>query len=77
MASGSYRFDRFRLDPANRRLWLDETPVELNARYLDALILLASLAVLPPRAWLLSLAATAVLNLTLAINHRPGRYLAR
>ncbi len=40
MASGSYRFDRFRLDPANRRLWLDETPVELNARYLDALILL-------------------------------------
>lgn len=40
MASGSYRFDRFRLDPANRRLWLDEAPVDLNARYLDALILL-------------------------------------
>jgi uncharacterized membrane-anchored protein YitT (DUF2179 family) len=44
---------------------------------LDALILLASLAVIAPRAWLLSLLGTAVLNLTLAINHRPGRYLAR
>lgn len=44
---------------------------------LDALILLASLAVIPLRAWLLSLAGTAVLNLSLAINHRPGRYLAR
>lgn len=43
---------------------------------LDALILLVSLAVIAPRAWLLSLAGTAVLNLTLAINHRPGRYLA-
>lgn len=44
---------------------------------LDAMILLASLAVIPLRAWLLSLAGTAVLNLSLAINHRPGRYLAR
>lgn len=43
---------------------------------IDALILLASLALLTPSAWLLSLAGTAVLNLTLAINHRPGRYLA-
>lgn len=43
---------------------------------IDALMLLAALALLTPSAWLLSLAGTAVLNLTLAINHRPGRYLA-
>lgn len=41
---------------------------------IDALILLASTAVVEPRAWLLSLLATVVLNLTLAVNHRPGRY---
>ena len=40
MRSGGFRFDRFRLDPADRRLWRDEAPVELNARYLDALALL-------------------------------------
>lgn len=33
-------FGRFRLDPADRRLSCDGEPVELNARYLDALILL-------------------------------------
>lgn len=44
---------------------------------IDTLILLASLALLRPSAWLLSLAGTAVLNLTLAVNHRPGRYLAQ
>lgn len=40
MASGSFRFDRFALDPDDRRLQRDDAPVELNARYLDALILL-------------------------------------
>jgi len=40
MASGSFRFDRFRLDPHDRRLTRDGAPVELNARYLDALALL-------------------------------------
>ncbi|MEA3016403.1 MAG: hypothetical protein QOI38_1125 [Sphingomonadales bacterium] len=35
-----YRFERFRLDPADRRLSRDGVPVELNARYLDALALL-------------------------------------
>jgi len=40
MAPGSYRFDRFRLDPGERRLTCDGAPVELNARYLDALALL-------------------------------------
>ncbi|WP_296815606.1 transcriptional regulator [Brevundimonas sp.] len=40
MASGGYRFDRFRLDPEDRTLTRDGVPVELNARYLDALILL-------------------------------------
>ncbi|MGI8706047.1 MAG: winged helix-turn-helix domain-containing protein [Sphingomicrobium sp.] len=40
MASGGYRFERFTLDPADRRLTRDDSPVELNARYLDALALL-------------------------------------
>lgn len=40
MAPGGYRFDRFELDPDDRRLSRDGAPVELNARYLDALILL-------------------------------------
>ncbi|HEX8300980.1 transcriptional regulator [Sphingomonas sp.] len=40
MTSGSFRFDRFLLDPADRRLKRDGAPVELNARYLDALALL-------------------------------------
>ena len=34
------RFERFDLDPANRRLRRDGVPVELNARYFDALALL-------------------------------------
>lgn len=36
----SFRFDRFTLDPDDRRLWRDGQPVELNSRYLDALALL-------------------------------------
>ncbi|MGD9980785.1 MAG: transcriptional regulator [Hyphomonadaceae bacterium] len=40
MASGSFRFDRFSLDPSNRQLRQGDAPVELNARYFDALILL-------------------------------------
>jgi len=36
----SFRFDRFQLDPGNRQLICDEQPVELNSRYLDALVLL-------------------------------------
>ncbi len=40
MTSGSYRFHRFVLDPGDRRLRRDDVPVELNARYLDALFLL-------------------------------------
>lgn len=40
MTFGTYRFDRFRLDCRDRQLWLEDAPVELNARYLDALILL-------------------------------------
>lgn len=35
-----YRFDHFLLDPADRRLIADGAPVELNARYFDALALL-------------------------------------
>jgi len=37
---GSFRFESFELDPGNRRLSRDGVPVEINARYLDALALL-------------------------------------
>jgi DNA-binding winged helix-turn-helix (wHTH) protein len=40
MAPGSYRFDRFLLDPGDRRLSRDGAPVDLSGRYLDALALL-------------------------------------
>src|SRR5688572_5234837 len=40
MAPGCFRFDRFSLDTADRQLRLDGAPVELNARYFDALALL-------------------------------------
>src|SRR5687768_18612749 len=40
MSSGSFRFDRFLLDPRDRRLSRDDVPVEVNGRYLDALILM-------------------------------------
>ena len=40
MASGCYRFEDFLLDPADRQLRRGGAPVELNARYLDALALL-------------------------------------
>ncbi len=40
MESGGFRFERFSLDPRDRQLRRDDVPVELNARYLDALALL-------------------------------------
>ena len=40
MTSGSFRFEDFHLDPADRRLRRGDETVELNARYLDALTLL-------------------------------------
>jgi DNA-binding winged helix-turn-helix (wHTH) protein len=40
MAPGSFRFERFFLDPRDRQLRRDDAPVEINARYLDALALL-------------------------------------
>lgn len=40
MAPARFRFDRFSLDAAERRLWAGAEPVDLTARYLDALILL-------------------------------------
>ena len=42
MASGSFRFDQFLLEPDDRQLTRGGAPVELNARYLDALVLLVS-----------------------------------
>ncbi|HEX6741083.1 MAG TPA: transcriptional regulator [Sphingomicrobium sp.] len=38
----SYSFDQFRLDPADRQLTRDGAPVEVNARYFDALALLVA-----------------------------------
>ncbi len=40
MESGSFRFDRFSLDPGDRQLRRDDGRVALNSRYLDALALL-------------------------------------
>lgn len=40
MDTGSFRFDRFCLDPSDRQLTRDGLPVDLNGRYLDALALL-------------------------------------
>lgn len=40
MSDGVLRFDRFVLDPVNRRLSKDGETVELSGRYLDALILM-------------------------------------
>jgi DNA-binding winged helix-turn-helix (wHTH) protein len=40
MASVRFRFDDFELDATERRLLRGGAPVELNARYLDALVLL-------------------------------------
>jgi DNA-binding winged helix-turn-helix (wHTH) protein len=40
VAEDVLRFDRFRLDLQDRQLTLDDAPVELNSRYLDALALL-------------------------------------
>jgi DNA-binding winged helix-turn-helix (wHTH) protein len=40
MAGRSFRFENFVLDPGDRRLERGGAPVELNARYLDALALL-------------------------------------
>ncbi len=42
MAANAYTFGPFRLDPDDRRLTREGDPVEVSARYLDALILLAS-----------------------------------
>lgn len=42
----------------------------------DSLILLGSLSVISVASVAISLIGAAVLNLTLAINHRPGRYMA-
>jgi hypothetical protein len=41
----------------------------------DAVVLLLSVLVVPPLVLLLSVAGAVVLNLVLAVNHRPGRYL--
>lgn len=42
MPDVAYRFGPYRLDPAERRLTRDGQPVEVSARYLDALILLTA-----------------------------------
>lgn len=60
-------------------LWLQERfgwRAGLVQLVLDFLILALSWRVLATAAWSASLLGTAILNLTLAVNHRPGRYLA-
>lgn len=42
----------------------------------DAAILLSSMLIIPPALVAISLIGAAVLNLSLAINHKPGRYMA-
>ena len=42
---------------------------------LDACVVVAALLVVPPLNVLISAAGVVVLNLVLAFNHRPGRYL--
>jgi uncharacterized membrane-anchored protein YitT (DUF2179 family) len=41
----------------------------------DSLVVVASLFVVPPRTILLSVLGSVALNMVLAVNHRPGRYL--
>lgn len=43
---------------------------------IDGAILLASIAMVEPQRVLMSIVAAFALNLTLALNHRPGRYVA-
>jgi len=43
---------------------------------IDGAILVASLAMVEPQRILMSIAGALALNLTLALNHRPGRYVA-
>ena len=40
MTAQCYYFAGYKLDPIERQLWLNAQPLELNARYLDALVLL-------------------------------------
>lgn len=40
MPHGRFRFERFHLDTGDRLLTRDDVPIELNARYFDALVLL-------------------------------------
>lgn len=42
MTSGSFRFGNYVLDPVDRSLARDGRPVDVSARYLDALVLLVS-----------------------------------
>ena len=41
----------------------------------DSLVVVASLLVVPPATVMLSVVGSVALNLVLAVNHRPGRYL--
>ena len=42
MTADSYRFDRFMLDRVNRQLFRDDSRLDINARYFDALALLVA-----------------------------------
>lgn len=59
---------------AQERLGWNAGLVQLS---IDAAIILASLLILPPERAALSFLAAVVLNLVLAVNHKPERYLGR
>jgi uncharacterized membrane-anchored protein YitT (DUF2179 family) len=59
-------------------IWLQERRVVRAGVFqlvVDALVVVASLFVVPPATILLSVVGSVALNLVLAVNHRPGRYL--
>jgi uncharacterized membrane-anchored protein YitT (DUF2179 family) len=59
-------------------IWLQERRgirAGLFQLVVDATVVVASLFVVPPRTILLSVVGAVALNMVLAVNHRPGRYL--
>jgi uncharacterized membrane-anchored protein YitT (DUF2179 family) len=59
-------------------IWLQERHAVRAGLFqlaVDALVLVASLFVVPPATILYSVVGAVALNMVLAVNHRPGRYL--
>jgi uncharacterized membrane-anchored protein YitT (DUF2179 family) len=59
-------------------IWLQDRRVVRAGFFqlgVDALVLVASIFVVPPSTIVLSVVGSLALNMVLAVNHRPGRYL--